>query len=447
MGNKRLDIFALACAQLFLLLLVSVLVGSHPAAEAQGQGLWSVSTVDFSHLPTSNPFEGMMNHSLQLDSGGLPHVAYGGIRLYYARKVGANWIAQEIDNLASTYVSLAVDKNDQAHISYVSDKKLKYAAWDGAQWVKETVDSRGGVYTSIALDSSDSPQISYCSSDGLMLARRNGSGWATASVGINCDEGGISLAFDGNGYAHISLIRSGIGEGGPTYAHWNGTVWSTETLTHTLLAGQFNSIALDNNAHPHITFYDRRLDSLDPGGLIYNHWNGSIWVQTRIAAEAQDTNVGEYSSIAVDGNGHPHISYVVRLPGTPRDTLRYAYYNGTGWSTRTVESGSGQQISNTSITVDLNGQPHIAYQQGADMKYAYWNGSSWVIETADDGGTVGIGSSLAIDGGGYPHIGYIGDNYLRYAKWNGSGWDIQEFDKEPDWMLLLVLQRDFHSLA
>jgi hypothetical protein len=358
----------------------------------------------------------MTDHSLRLDSSGYPHLAYGGIRLYYARKVGTNWIVQEIDNRRASEASLALDRNDYPHISYVSDSKLQYIHWNGAQWIKETVDDRYSRYTSIALDSSDHPQISYCGVEGLMLARRNNSGWIITSVGLSCGQSN-SLALDSNSYAHISCDCAGQ----PMYVHWTGTGWSSETLPHTLLAGSFTSIALDDDDHPHITYYDQRFDIFDLGGLVYNYWDGSKWVRVFIESETSDKIVGQFSSIAVDKNGHPHISYVAQ------GQLKYAFYNDMGLRVQTVESGNAW-VSNTSITVDSNGQPHIAYQLGYDMKYAHWDGSSWVIEVIDDGGVVGRYSSVALDMDNRAHIGYVGDGRIKYSKWDGADWVIQNID-------------------
>ena len=68
------------------------------------------------------------------------------------------------------YTSIAVDSNDNLHISYwdSTNNDLKYATYDGSSWTDSTVGSASTVgstgndaYTSIAIDSNDNPHISF----------------------------------------------------------------------------------------------------------------------------------------------------------------------------------------------------------------------------------------------------------------------------------------------
>ena len=78
----------------------------------------------------------------------------------------------------------------------------------------------------------------------------------------------------------------------------------------------------------------------------------------------------------------------------------------------------------TSLALDSNGYPHISYCDwtNMDLKYAYWDGADWQIQTVDSEGWVGGHTSLALDSNGYSHISYFDDTNtaLKYTYWDGA---------------------------
>jgi len=70
----------------------------------------------------------------------------------------------------------------------------------------------------------------------------------------------------------------------------------------------------------------------------------------------------------------------------------------------------------TSLVLDANGYPHVSYRETTDsgekrVKYAAWNGTSWLIQTLPNTyypevhcASHGTWTSLALDGSGLPHI-------------------------------------------
>ncbi len=65
--------------------------------------------------------------------------------------------------------------------------------------------------------------------------------------------------------------------------------------------GRDTSLALDGSGHPHISFYRS-----GTGGLGYAHWTGSAW---DIETVMSGWGVGQYTSLALDALGHPHVSF------------------------------------------------------------------------------------------------------------------------------------------
>ena len=195
--------------------------------------------------------------------------------------------------------------------------------------------------------------------------------------------------------------------------------WSITTVDSAGDVGWFTSIALDSNGYPHISYQDNT--NMD---LKYAKWTGSKWSITTVDST---NSVGEYTSIALDSKGYPHISYLYR---TNLD-LKYAKWTGSKWSITTVDS-TNHFCGETSIALDSNDNPHISYRDSSnlDLKYAKWTGSKWSIETVDSAGDVGKYSSIALDSNNNPHISYR-DAYnldLKYAKWTGSKWSIETVD-------------------
>ena len=73
------------------------------------------------------------------------------------------------------YSSIALDNQDNPHISYEGEQGLNYVRWDGMDWHSTVLDWRVGLdgYTSLALDGDGFPHIAYCNdrSDALEYAR------------------------------------------------------------------------------------------------------------------------------------------------------------------------------------------------------------------------------------------------------------------------------------
>ncbi len=236
-----------------------------------------------------------------------------------------------------------------------------------------------------------------------------------------------SLALDIDGYAHISYYDDGPANN-LKYARWNGSNWEIQTVDNNTYAGTWNAIALDSKGFPHIVYRDDRNDDLK-----YAYWDGSQWNITIIQSSG---NVGTHCSIALDDNDTPHISYI----DEDRGALKYAKKTSTGWEISTIDVegsyGFSSSLVNTSIAVDRFRRPHISYasRRTSSLLYAYWDGSRWYTETVQYRDWINT-TSIALDYDGNPHIAYGrsgGRKGLRYAyKLNGS-WQLRVIDENAD---------------
>ena len=151
---------------------------------------------------------------------------------------------------------------------------------------------------------------------------------------------------------------------------------------------------------------------------------GDNWFRTTVDSL---NDVGKYSSIAVDVNGIPIISYV----DTTNNWLMYAKLNGSTWDGGMIDNGN--IIAHTSIALDpRNGEPHISYFRNNNLRHAYYGGTpvGWHIDTVDNSGGVGNYSSIKIDSSGNPHISYYDatNRILMYAKHDGNQWHNETAD-------------------
>jgi hypothetical protein len=301
-----------------------------------------------------------------------------------------------IDTVAQNgeYPAIAIDKNGKPYISYLdfNDEYVKYAVKNDTSWIIRSVGyaanangtlANGGL-SSIALDATNNPHITYYDYGNVQFkyAKFNGTTW-TNNI--------IPLPKDSRGYDYIPWAECSI---------------AIDTIT--------------GNAHVSL----QMLGSID---YALGYWKTGLL--NTVVVDRADSNTGYQNSIALDGNGYPHISYEARSAGK----LKYANWTGSTFNIENVDSTVNIYWEDrlSSLAIDPSGNPHIAYvsaKDGYKYKYAHKSGALWSKETFSDNYNY-PSVSLAIDGSGKPHIALVDiSSRLRYGYWNGSAWSFTTLD-------------------
>jgi hypothetical protein len=348
---------------ILLFLIIFSLVGTNTFAANIN---WNIQMVDQTGLDCS----------LVLDSSNNPCITYlgdsnGHTSLIYSSLNGSNWIKQVVNSIGS-HPYLVIDSSEKPHIlSWVTvgdiyhsnTKQLTYTSLTSFGWKTQIVDQLESAnwdfsysHDSAVLDQNDNPHVCYF--DNLNFVLKYGyfnSTWVVKTVDSAADGG--SIAVDSTGYSHISFCS--YPDNTLKYAKWTGSNWNIQTIDSNGKVGFGSSIALDSKGNPHISYFDET-----NGALKYAVWSGSEWIISLI----EKTGFDQPTSLALDKNDSPQITYSFSTYNDTDRILKYAKWTGTSWSIELLEKHGG--IYRNSLALDSLGQPHITYGT-VGLKYAY----------------------------------------------------------------------------
>ena len=307
-------------------------------------------------------------------------------------------------------------------------------------WLKDVADSDGdtGKWTSSAIADDGTIWVSFYSAAGrdLMVAKWTGYSWQISTVYSFGDMGKYSqIALDSSGNPRIACYD--VTNGVLRISRFDGNLWDTQTVAPGENTGNGDpyegagriGLAIDDGDSEWFSFYieDETTSGTWDKILAFAHWDSSdsTWAYGHIDegqgehSEFDDwTDTGKYSSLIIGNDGRPHVAYNSEIwdalfVGTQLVdywayySLRYAFYDGTGWSSSDIhvnETGNSYLPAQwLELVADDSGDEYIAYQNVSrswgvldSIRLATKSGGTWSHELIANGST-DIGKYVRID--------------------------------------------------
>ncbi len=323
-----------------------------------------------------------------------------------------SWEVTEVDGTGAK-PSIAVDAVGTPYIAFMAEDTpgfLKSAVLTGGAWELSTV-TTGYLYGPLDIDvgSDGTPQIvwhNHDNEDGSYATLENGE-WVNTDIPSSGHDGwDINVAIDSSGSPHVlsvDPVQFGS-QNGLEYATFDGQTWTVETVgTGPLLYEFGNSIAIDSQNRPHIVWFDDQNQDLK-----YALRDSDGWTISTVDSEG---DAGRYPSLALDQEDRPVVSYFQTLSESS-GAIKLGRWDGSQWNVQRIDQlddvfpGFFGARKNSSVLLDADGNPIVAYSDESVIRLASWNGDGWDIETVTKAGDEPLGQqvSMALDGQGVVHI-------------------------------------------
>ena len=337
------------------------------------------------------------------------------------------WAIEEID--AGIWPALALRSDGVPYVVYVqqgagsfarrgAEGAVKSAVRSGTSWDVNTI-VEGNVWSPLdmAMGPDDVARVSYYHdregvSTDLAYAVQRGDQWETEAAFESGQSGlGYRIAVGPDGRPHMSASNPCAGNGIEYNVRDDSGNWAVERIDSGPQSWEdTTSMAIDPLGNPHVSYLDAQFNNLALASRSEAGWNVDI--------VDDESGSGMFSSLAIGETGRFHISYLQRtVTTTLTGVVKYATIglDDSAWEIREV--GTLQDLSFawpgprkfTSLVVDREGNPWIAYSDEKVLNLAVWDGRSWQTQTVVPAGYARLGQivSLKLDSGGHPHLAYF----------------------------------------
>lgn len=339
---------------------------------------------------------------------------------YYVQLVelkGGTWttLDNQHNTNASSYLNLAINKkNNVPYIVYQdqgNSNKASVMQYNGSSWVNVGPPgfTSGAVnYTTIAIDTGGIPYIAFsdnANSQKATVMKYNGSSWVTVgNAGFSAGAAGsVSLAI-----SPANVVYAGYADGNhsskASVMKFNGASWVYVGSAGFSFGNiNYTSLAISGAGTPYIAYQDVAQSN---SGVTVMEFNGSSWVN--VGNPGFSYSAAYYTSLAIDPTGIPYVAYQDNGAG-----FSVMKYMGSSWFYVGGKRGvtSPGDASDISLVLNAYGNPLVSFSDYANNKklsVMTFNSASWSYSiTAGLSATSISSSSIALDGNGTPYVAYI----------------------------------------
>ena len=252
------------------------------------------------------------------------------MEISYCKGRPGSWNIERVTDDVSNneWPSMAIDKNDYAHIAYMKDHKIFYANNVTGSWKEEQVTDDGD-YPSLALNRSGNPHIVFVRGGSHIFYIRKEAGiWREEKivdiVGIMTSMVYSNLALDKSGFAHLAYFNS---DGTDEEIYYTNNVtgsWQESKVTDNDFPDIFPALALDSHSRAHIIY-------LTSGGgifgqIFYANNTTNLWDISRVTDSPINNHIAYLRRCFIlDNKGFGHITFFNNEDGD--DEIYYAKSN------------------------------------------------------------------------------------------------------------------------